>query len=172
MPILAPLRNIACHVVQAKSIGKFAADGVGLVACIRAIPRNVAKKCVVICSTCISRITVKRRCCSCAICIFPFGFRWQAQACERHETTCTCDHVPRDLFNWTRRAVRVSREGTRIASHLRRPLRLSHFITTHIKRTQCHLVRRALVGNARILSRRAATHHESSPRNQQHLDVA
>ena len=32
IPILAPLPNIACHVMQAKSVGKLAADGVGLAA--------------------------------------------------------------------------------------------------------------------------------------------
>ena len=30
IPILAPLPNIACHVMQAKSVGKLAAHGVGL----------------------------------------------------------------------------------------------------------------------------------------------
>ena len=157
--------------MQAKSVGKLAAHGVGLAACVASVPSNVAKKCVVVETSWLRWITVKRLCCSCAICELPFGFRWQAQTCYRHETTRACDHVPIDSFNWTRRAVRLPLKITRIAPHLRRPLSLSHFITTNIKRTQCHLVRRVFVGRARIRSRRAATHRECPRWHQQHLDV-
>ena len=162
--------------MQAKSVGKLAAYGVGLAASLwRTKPRNVVKKRVVVETIWLpfcwrQLITVKRRCCSSAICIFPFGFSWQAQTCHTIENL---NHVPRDSFDRTRGAVGVYIEITRIAPHLRPPLSLCHFITTHIESLhQSHLMRRAFVGIAAILNRRAASHRKCSRRNQQHFDVA
>lgn len=168
IPILAPLTNIARHVVQAKRVRRLAPNGMRFAACVGVVPSNIHKQAVGVGAVRISRHAVKRCCCPSAIGIFPLSLRWKAEPILGAEDQ---NHVPRDIFDRTRWTVRGSRKVTWIASHFRQPLRLSYFMATKIERAQSDLVRWGFIQKDAVHVRCAVTHRESSRRNQQHLDT-